>query len=422
MNPVTPNQAATSASTCEENGGRAHIAKNVAVILALAGITCFFAIGFDQRAKGTDFPDFYIAARMVLEGRGHQLYDFQAQDQYQVRYVGRTGTYYIHPPFETLLYFPFSLGSLPAAYLLWCIFNVAVLACVAIAFQRHILTPWDWRVLLLLFFVFPPLLLNFLQGQDSLLLLLLMTGAVVALKRDRNFIAGCLLACGLFKFHLILSFVVLVSSLRKKGLLRGFALVFAILLLISAGISGWAFVTAYPRFLMRLSTLPLAGIHPAQMANIRGLIAVSGIARNTTFRFAATLITSGLLFIYAATRWRTREPGFGNVQNLVVGNFVFAAILVSYHLSPHDLCIALLPMGLFSQSLLERTGTSRRVRLILLSCLCTLFLPPLHVILLAWHVYAYAALPILIMFLLPSAQVVSSPWPVFPGFTKRNKD
>lgn len=84
-----------------------------------------------------------------------------------------------------------------------------------------------------------PVLLSFLQGQDSLLLLLIMALAVVELKRDRNFTAGCLLGCGLIKFHIILTLVVLVASLRRKGLLRGFALVFVILLLISAGISGW---------------------------------------------------------------------------------------------------------------------------------------------------------------------------------------
>ena len=401
------------ASAKPGSGNEVRIAKHILVIVALAGLCYFFATGFDQRAKGTDFPDFYTAARMVLEGHGHQLYDFQTQDQFQTRYLGRTGTYYIHPPFETLLYLPFSLWSLRTAYLLWCVFNAVVLAYTAIVFQRHVFNRWDWRVLLMLFLLFPPVLLDLLQGQDSLLLLLLMTLAVVALKRDRNFTAGCLLGCGLFKFHLILTFVVLVASLRKKGLLRGFALVFVILLLISAGISGWAFLTAYPRFLMRLSSLPLAGIHPAQMANIRGLIAVSGVVRDTTVHLIVTLIASVSLFLYAARSLKRAESKFAGAQDLAIGNFVFAAILVSYHLSPHDLCIALLPMGLILQSLWDRTGTREPARLILLSCLCMLLLPPLHVILLAWHVYAYACFPILIMFLLISSEVASISPPAF---------
>ena len=61
------------------------------------------------------------------------------------------------------------------------------------------------------------MVLNFLQGQDSLLLLLVMTLAVAEMKQGRDFTAGCLLGCGLFKFHVILSFVLLVASQGRKG-------------------------------------------------------------------------------------------------------------------------------------------------------------------------------------------------------------
>jgi hypothetical protein len=379
------------------------LAGNVLLLLTLAGIVYYFAHGFEGREKGTDFPDRYAAARMVLEGYGHQLYDFHAQEQFQIRYAGRTGEYYIHPPFGTLLFLPICFWSLQTAYLLWCILNVGVLAYTAIVFQRHVFKRFDWRVLLPLFFLFPPVLIGFLQGQDSLLLLLIMTLAVVELRRNRNFTAGCLLGCGLFKFHIVFTLIVLVASLRRKGLLRGFALVFVTLLVISAGISGWAFLTAYPRFLMSLNSLPLANIHPAAMANIRGLVSVSGVAQGTVARLALIGIGSILVFWHAWKRFGRSK--FADATNLAFGNFVLAAILVSYHLSPSDLCIALLPIGLFSQYLAEHTGIPRWARLTLLSSQCVLFLPPLHVILLAWHGYAYLVIPILIMFLLTSAEI-----------------
>jgi hypothetical protein len=248
-------------------------------------------------------------------------------------------------------------------------------------------------------------LVNFQQGQDSLLLLLIMTLAVVELTRNRNFRAGCLLGCGLFKFHIVLTLAVLLVLLRRRGLLRGFALVFVTLLLISAGISGWSFLTAYPCFLRNLSSLPLAGIHPAAMANIRGLVSVSGIVPDSALRLALTWIGSVLLLWYAATKVRNRRSKFTGDTTLLFGNFVLAAILVSYHLSPSDLCIALLPIGLLSASLMKDNGMPRWARVSLLSCLCLLFLPPFHLILLAWHVYAYASIPILIMFLITSAGI-----------------
>jgi hypothetical protein len=407
VRPQSPNrEAAVPAGSAIAGWNRwVRLAGNVILLLTLAGIVYYFAHGFEEREKGTDFPDRYAAARMVLEGYGHQLYDFHAQEQFQIRYAGRTGEYYIHPPFGTLLFLPICFWSLKTGYLLWCLLNVGVLAYTAIVFQRHVFKGFDWRVLLPLFFLFPPVLIGFLQGQDSLLLLLIMTLAVVELRRDRNFTAGCLLGCGLFKFHIVFTLIVLVASLRRKGLLRGFALVFVTLLVISVGISGWAFLTAYPRFLMSLSSLPLANIHPAAMANIRGLVSVSGVVQGTVARLALIWIGSVLLLWHAWRSFKSSGSMFADATNLAFGNFVLAAILVSYHLSPSDLCIALLPIGLFSQYLAKHTGIPRWARLSLLSSQCVLFLPPLHVILLAWHGYVYLVIPILIMFLLTSAEI-----------------
>jgi len=185
---------------------------------------------------------------------------------------------------------------------------------------------------------------------------LFITLATIELQRNRDFTAGCLLGCCLFKFHLILALVVFLAALGRKKLLPGFALVFVALLLISVGISGWGFVTEYPRFLIKLSSLPIAGIHPAGMANIRGLISVSGIAKNAAARLALIWLVSIFLFWYAWRSFKGVTSNLDQARDLAFGNFLLVAILVSYHLSPSDLCIALLPIGLFSQYLDERPG------------------------------------------------------------------
>jgi hypothetical protein len=378
-------------------------AQNILLLLLLAAFVYYFARDFAQKQKGIDFTDRYAAARMVLEGYGHQLYDFRVQQQFQIRYAGRIGEYYIHPPFETLLFLPICLFPPATAYLIWCLLNVAALAYVAILFQRHILKHCDWRLLLPLFFLFPPVLISLMQGQDSLLLLMVMTMAVVELRRGRNFTAGCLLSLGLFKFHIVLTVIALVASLRKKGVLGGFGFVLVTLLLISIGVSGWAFLISYPRFLMTLSSLPLAGIHPTAMANIRGLVSISGIVQGTTARWVLIWSLSVLVVWHAWRSFTGREQRFGDSTSLAFGNFVLVAILVSYHLSISDLCIALLPMGLFLQYMSEHTGIPRWATLSLWSCQFVLFLPPLHLISLMRHQYLYPVVPILIMFALTSA-------------------
>jgi Glycosyltransferase family 87 len=397
-------ETAVPAGPAGRSGG-GWFARDVLLLVTLAGITYFFAHNFVERQKGTDFTDRYAAARMVYEGYGHQLYDFHAQERFQIRYAGRIGEYYIHPPFETLLFLPICLWSSQTGYLIWCILNLGVLAYTAVVFQRHIFKCFDWRVLLPLFFLYPPVLIGFLQGQDSPLLLLVMTLAVVELRRNRDFMAGCLLSCGLFKFNIVLTLIVLVASLRTKRFLQGFGVVSGLFLLISICISGWGFLTAYPRFLMQLSSVPTASIHPAGMANIRGLVSVSGVVQDAVVRVALIWIVSFLLVCYAWGRFKDRSSRFSDAANLAFGNFVLASILVSYHLSVSDLCVALLPMGLFSQYLAEHTGIPRWVRLTLLSSQWLLFLPPLHLISLASHLYVYLVIPILVMFLITSSEV-----------------
>lgn len=387
---------------------RTRMGVNALLLLVLSGLISYFASDIRSRAQGTDFPDRYSAARMVLEGEGHRLYDFRVQQQFQTRYAGRIGEYYIHPPFETLLFLPLCLWPLPTAYLIWCSLNAGVLACTAILFQRHILKGLDWRVLLPLFFVFPPVLISFLQGQDSLLLLLSMTLAVVALRRRTNFAAGCWLACGLFKFHIVLVVFVLLLGFRKRGFLSGFSLVAVFLVLLSLAVSGWGVLAAYPRFLVTLSGLPLANLHPAGMPNLRGLIDSSGLFENAVFRLVAVAVASAALFWYASSRFRregTRldDRASADPLNLAFGNFVLAAILLSYHLSPSDLSIALLPLALFFEHRAEHSRISHWASLSVWITGGVLLLPPLHLLALSTHQYVLLAIPLLILFLLSSS-------------------
>lgn len=372
------------------------LAKNLLVVSALALVVIFFGHIFPRMQKGLDFPDFYAGARMVRDGRGHELYDPLVQNQYLIRYSGRVGTYFIHPPFETLVYLPFALFPLPWAYRLWSIFQAIQLVAVASLLETKSLIRASWRVLVAIFLLFVPLLLDFLQGQDSLLLLLLLTSAFVVLERKRHFAGGCLLGCGLFKFHL--AFPAALPSLfcKPKTLRWGLASVAVALVLVSIWISGWGAVTAYPHFLLQLGSLPLAGIHNSQKANLWGLFALI-LPGSERMAFYLTLLGSGFL-MYLAVRCNMLAKQDSYSGRLAFGNAVFAAVLVGYHLSPHDLTILLLPMILLVDYLHTAEDIPRRTRLVLLLTLGIFFLPPLHILLLRTHRYSYACIPILVLF------------------------
>jgi hypothetical protein len=370
--------------------------KRVLSLLGLIFVVHFLIASFPGREKGADFPEFYAAAKMVLEGHGSQLYDPSTQELFQIRYSGRIGTYFIHPAFETLIYLPFALFPMDTAYSLWTWFNGALLIAIAWLVSRYVFKALSWPVVLTVCFLFPPVLLNFFQGQDAVLLLLLVTAAIVALERNKDVTAGCFLAGGLFKFHLILALVLLMACLRRVRALSAFVVGSGVLTLISIGVCGSSFLVSYSRMLSHISELPLAAIHPAQMANLRGLVALCGF-RGTT-GLVLTLIISLATVTWLA--WLAGRSASGNGRHLgmMVCAFLLAIPLVSYHISPHDFSLLILPMALVVEHLLNTADMPAWSRICMIGSGAVLFLPPLHIILMALRLYSLICLPLLVLF------------------------
>ncbi|PYX09361.1 MAG: hypothetical protein DMG88_06845 [Acidobacteria bacterium] len=376
---------------------RADLGKNFLLLAALGLISIYLAHRFPEMEKGTDFPEFYAAAKMVNEGLGHKLYNPAVQQQFQIQYAGRIGTYFNHPPFEVLFYLPFAAQLPHRAYVLWSLLNLGLLIVIARSLHHYAFTRLGWQALLALFLVFPPVLLNLLQGQDSVLLLFFVVMSFAALNTGKQFLAGCLLACGLFKFHLIFPLALILAVNRTKKFLLGFLLFAAVLIVISMAICGPGFPIAYPRFLLALPNLPFSGIHPRQMANLRGLFAL--LLPGSKSASLALTIAASLLLLSVAVRERAMARKRPQATGLTFANAVLVSVLVSYHLSPHDLSLLLLPMTVISTYLLSPHPVSMRIRAILIASLMILYLPPLHLVLLALHSYAYAGIPVLIFFL-----------------------
>ena len=372
------------------------VVKQILLIVLLGTIVTFFASRFPQLRKGTDFPAFYSAARMVLEGHGKELYDPAVQNYYLARDAGRAGIYFFHPPFEALIYLPFAVFSLPIAYALWCAFNAVLLIAMARTLGTTFAGAWDWRIFVPLSLLFVPLLLNFYQGQDSLLLLYLLALAMAAMRGNRCLAAGCLLACGMFKFHLVLPIAVPLFVLGRKRFLAGFALVLIGLALVCTAISGRGWVFSYISFLARLRKVPFIGIHSQQMANLRGLFGTL-LPDHDVVALTLVLITSAAVLgaaVHAAARGGDSSAG----TKLACANAVVASLLVGYHLSPHDLTILLVPLVFSTGHILADSGVSRLSKILLSITVGTLFLPPLHLFLLARHAYSYACFPLLLLF------------------------
>jgi Glycosyltransferase family 87 len=365
-------------------------------LAALASLAMLYAcyISFVRSPQGTDFPDFYCAARMVADGLGHQLYDLPVQWQYQAQLTGRVGSPFIHPPFEALLYLPFAVFPMRVAYLLWSLFCLALLAVAARWLDDRLAASGNAALWFLLFLAFTPVSLSLLQGQDSIVLLLIFTLTFCRMD-DHPFEGGAWLALGLIKFQLAIPVALILMTRKRWRFAAGFLAGGGALFLISIAISGIGALVAYPRFLLNLGRISIGGVHPNAMANLRGLCALVFAATPRAGQ-AALLLVSLVVVLVALDGWR-KATGPGSAE-LAISSTVLAAVLVSYHANPHDLVLLLIPLAVTAVHL-HRTHAARsstRWFALLITAL-VLALPPVYLWSLHVHQFAPLAVPIILL-------------------------
>ena len=280
-------------------GAPAHAAvmsKGILLLLLLLALANWGSIlHLVRTANGAqDFSIFYTGAKIIRSGHASQLYDLSTQAHYQT-----SPTYQVrplpfdHPAYELLLFLPLAFVPFGVAYLVWG-FASFVFAWIA----SRLLAPhlgnfpkpawlWAFAVIMASF----PLVWAIAQGQDSVLLLLVFALVYVKLKSHEDLLAGALLAAGLFKFTLVLPFVIPFLLLRRWKFLTGFAASASAVAGLSVAITGISGARQYVQMLSLLLAHPDVGyINPALMPNVRGFLttvaAVSGVS-STAFEYLA---------------------------------------------------------------------------------------------------------------------------------------
>lgn len=274
------------------------------------------------RHRYQDFTVFYRGAEMIRAGQVAQLHD-------------------LHPAFEELLFVPLTYLDYFPAYGVWTLLNV-VMVVLSLGLLRKTfeevgrLSP---LFLILSVAAFAPAVRALFQGQDSILLLLLVTLCVFSLTRGRVILAGAVLGLGMFKFHLVLP-LALVLAVRRGRLWLGFFPVTAVLVAIWTMVVGREGIADYAHFIVQGENHIASGKR-AGMANLHGLIAqLAGKSDGSFVHVAAIVCGATTLGVVLWKVWK-RKAGT---------RFVFAVasvtcILVGYHAIIHDLTL-LLPVVL----------------------------------------------------------------------------
>src|SRR5208283_4614210 len=251
------------------------------------------------RSGPQDFIVFYRGAQMVRAGQMAQLQD-------------------LHPAFEELLFVPLTYLDYFSAFKVWTFLNIVMVTLSLGLLRRMFSEVGRLSPLFLIVSVaaFAPAVRALLEGQDSILLLLLVTLSVFLLTRGRVVMAGAMLGLGMFKFHLVLPL----------------ALVLAAIWTMMVGREG---IADYVHSVVQGENL-LAGGRRTGMANLHGLIAQFAGKNGGNVNVAAIVCGASVLGVVLWTVWK-RQAGT---------RFVFAVasvtcILVGYHAMIHDLTLLL---------------------------------------------------------------------------------
>ena len=185
----------------------------------------------DGDVIGSDFRAFYTAGWMVRHGQSTRLYDFEQQQEVQRQLDIQPGAHrargvsaYLNPPhFATAMA---GLARLPyaAAFTAWTLATLAAF-CASIGLMRPFLPslhgPRGW-LLMALALGFMPVYFTLSGGQNTAFSLLLFTLIFLALQKGRDWLAGVLIAVGLFKPQLFLGLLPLLALGKKPRALLGF--------------------------------------------------------------------------------------------------------------------------------------------------------------------------------------------------------
>jgi hypothetical protein len=193
--------------------------------------------------------------------------------------------------------------------------------------------------------------MSLLQGQISLLLVLLYTASHIALSRGRAAVAGLLLSLALIKWQLALPVLFLLAVWRSWAVIGFAAAGAAGLFCVSLGVAGMAGMREYAQSILQIAgraasdpggAKALYGMFPADMPNLHGMFFV--LTGGRPFGLVLTAISS-----LAVLFWIARRP-----PSLPLA--LTAAMLVSYHMQAYDLTLLILPIGVAVRELLCADG------------------------------------------------------------------
>jgi hypothetical protein len=358
------------------------------LIMTVMNAVIFFLPWKEIMAGKNDFPPLYASAQMVREGQASRIYDLEAENSYIHRTSDVKRPPNNHLPYENLIFIPFTYLRFQPAHICWTLLSVAMLAFVALMMRDLWPDTASFGLTLLTILAFFPVWYCLLQGQDSVLLLLLFALSFWLYRRERDDLAGFVLALGLFRPQLVLPFAFVMFLAGKWRFLRGLIPGVLFVVALSVWIVGFHGMADYTRILISQGTQSSANtlveqwhVQPSLMTTWRGLLWIS-LPSSVPGLVQTLLLLAGTSFglLWAANGIRSAEDGA--TLDLAFALAVAVVVLVSYHSFLHDFSLIVLPVLIVGNLVPRWTGLTQGGAYSILMVGFLLFLTPLYLVLL----------------------------------------
>jgi hypothetical protein len=350
--------------------------------------------------ENSDFVNFYVGASIVHRGDGAKLYQQDTQRAVLRSVLQRDSIqYFLHPPFEAAALAPLASLSFERAFVVWTAINVAVLALLPLVLMPCIPLVARRPYVGLIGFFFLPVLVALTLGQDSILLLFVISLAYLLMHKKMDLTAGLVLALASIKFQYLIVLIPLLLMSRKWRLVAGIGLGCAGLAAVSTYVISWRGFENYFGFVRAIDTLAGPGApNPALMVNVRGFLAGTGWAMHSlTLNAVGVGVLLGLAAICALSAPVSRKNG------LVFAVYIAVALTAAPYAHFPDATLLWLPVLLALDWLAENGMGSVRGILIALACACLFLWPALLVALGGhywWNSRIYLVFPVIVFFIM----------------------
>ena len=296
---------------------------------------------------GHDFLSFYTTAHFFLEGNLHHLYDIDAQKSFHATLDGLNVVAgpFLNPPYASLLYAPFGLGSFSQGMLAWWGVGILFLISGLVLIYKNMLRAGiGFKNIALISLFFPPTIYWLAYGQATGIIFFILASTFVLLRKDREYSAGFMLGLLAFKPQLAIGMAlpILIKG-RWKAIIGGITSTSIWLML-----GWWLFPDQMVQYWQERHEI--LGYIFRQGYPYEGIHSILGFS-NLLFRGASPVLVymavwlfsmlaiGWLCWLWRTTKWDPSAPRW----NLMMAISIVIGLSLAMQLFTYDLTLLLIP-------------------------------------------------------------------------------